>query len=198
MAPRESLPTGAQIRGLPYWARVAFAVRCARRVQELFESGPGVQERHKKAVTRGLEDAERACANAQHVAVVANDIEDALIAVRPCRSAYYSGRAVLACVKSVQHPDASDLAAQAAFESAKAIHDDVKDEMKDPRAAREAEERAKAAIKSDWEFLWEMSRAKKWDDKSPVSVMLFPTRSIWPKTRVAEMEIDMRDLDRHV
>lgn len=63
------IPTKDEIAALPWWARVAFAARCARRVLPLFQAGwPSAPKKHVHAVTMAVETAERSATDAADAA----------------------------------------------------------------------------------------------------------------------------------
>ncbi len=63
--PNTSLPTEAEITKLPRWARVAFAARCARRVQPLYGTNtPPPIPRYIEAISRAIRLAESCAAQA--------------------------------------------------------------------------------------------------------------------------------------
>ncbi|MEM9065772.1 MAG: hypothetical protein AAGB51_09820, partial [Planctomycetota bacterium] len=61
-----SLPSKEELRTLPRWALVAYAARCARRVQPLFKaSWPDAPAEHVEAVDKAITLAERSAAAAR-------------------------------------------------------------------------------------------------------------------------------------
>ncbi len=61
----DELPSLGEIAGLPRWARVAFAARCASRVLPLFRHRqPDTSDGHAQAVASAVKVSERAAANA--------------------------------------------------------------------------------------------------------------------------------------
>ncbi len=60
---KSTVPIEKEIAALPRWARVAFAARCARRVQPLFQAfWPEAPPEHVAAVDTAITLAERAAA----------------------------------------------------------------------------------------------------------------------------------------
>lgn len=73
------VPTQAEIATLPRWAQVAFAARCARRVQPLVKAfWPDIPEHHERAV----DDAIRASARSAHLWTLADAIAQSSAEVR--------------------------------------------------------------------------------------------------------------------
>ncbi len=61
MPRKANIPDRVEIAALPRWARVAFAARCARRVQPLFRAGhPKAPQTHLKALDTAVMLSERA------------------------------------------------------------------------------------------------------------------------------------------
>ncbi len=62
----EGPTAGDLVESLPHWARVAFSVRCGRRIWPLFTANwPNSLDEHSQAVTRALELAETSAASAR-------------------------------------------------------------------------------------------------------------------------------------
>ena len=57
--PDHQAPTEEALLGLPRWARVAFAARCARRVQPLFAGWPRASEKNVAGIDGAIATAEK-------------------------------------------------------------------------------------------------------------------------------------------
>jgi hypothetical protein len=191
MSSKAKLPSVTEMADLPLWARVSFAARCGRRVQEIFEVWAGSNENFKKAGDRALRTTESAADkaatptdyNAEEMAVV-------VTASRKERAPYYASKAIFAAVQAALHAnedeEATKYALKSAFDSVKAISDDTRDETGDSKLAREVEAEAKQQVRDDFDFLVKQAKERNWDEFSKVPWTLFQVKSVWPKYRENE------------
>jgi len=164
---RTQLPTRDDLLELPRWARVAFAVRCARLVQPLLIVHlPNAGARHVEAVERAIRLAEDAASEAPERA--------------PDKVVIQLHAASVACSKASksvrkQSPPASAVLTAAAQAAAAAESACCQGRVKDATAGAEA---ATAAIAADpallqslcqyFSELQDAARAEGWTDKSAI------------------------------
>jgi hypothetical protein len=167
------LPSLEDVLELPRWARVAFAVRCARRVQRLLHA-------HLPALTpRQLETVDRAIGFAQAVAQEAPEWAPDKVVIRLHSS--FNAAAKLAKAIRKQNPVASAVAWAAAktAESAEFACCDARtrDAARAADAARLAcEAGAPKTLQNIVANLRELianSREQGWNDQSPIPPRLF-------------------------
>jgi hypothetical protein len=151
---RDTIPTEEDLLKLPRWACVAFAARCARRVQPFFAAWKSATQKQVDAVHRAITLAEASA----RVGRAEASLSDARAATRAANAA----DAVAAC-------DAARAAAAAA--STAAVYPTFA-----PRAARDAAAESEfadgdtAVIWSDYDRLLALATAEGWDDATPVDV----------------------------
>ncbi len=197
------LPTREELQGLPRWARVAFAARCARRVQPLFKLlWPEAPRKHIAAVDRAITLAELLAADP---ASARDDLDAAVRAVyAACTDAWADNNESAAF--AAQAAGEAAYAAQAAYTDtdAAAATDVVAHAIKATYAHTHASAfvAARAAIYRDYRMLWGTTMggpftdvngelvwdkdgdlivipgSKPWDDNTPVSVSLLGP--LWP------------------
>lgn len=165
------VPIPEEIEQLPLWPRVAFAARCARRIQPRFRLPEDHPDRikHVRAIDGAIALSEQsahanayvkagAYANAARAAAVAavaaHDAHDAARAARAARAAAYA--AVDAATEFI------DAASNAAVADAVAY------------AAADAA----SAVRQDFETLVEHTRQSGWTDETPVLPTVFGP--LWP------------------
>jgi len=169
-------PTEQELRELPRLARVAFAARCARRVQALFNaSWPGASEKHLPALDKAITLAERADAAAARSAVYAavraayasakGAADDA---VKACDADAYDAEAYDAAAYAVASADAVCLADAACLAYAAAYAADAAG-----KSAADATNAANAAMRRDYALLNEAAKREGWSDETPVPPEFF-------------------------
>jgi hypothetical protein len=183
---RITLPSKAELETLPTWARVAFASRCGRRVQEIFEYWAGANEPYRKAGDKALRMAESAADKGACPAYNTAEMTPIVAAARKSRSGYYAAKAILDAAEAATDLTSIEPVVQAAYDSVKAIRDDTLEVTEDYRAAREAEDQAKQQTRDDFEFLARQAQERKWNMDSKVPWTLFSIKSIWPKAKSPE------------
>ncbi len=161
-------PTADELRTLPRWARVAFAARCARRVQPIFVSmWPDAPEEHVAAVQRAISFAE-------HSAAFGADDDDAITSILDAIDVGHAARAA----------DAARAAARAAVYAGRAAFG-----ARAADAARAAARAADAApprvlgpfiraVRADVDLLREAAARENWTAKTPVPPEFFGP--LWP------------------
>ncbi|MFC1636331.1 hypothetical protein ACFL5Z_15990 [Planctomycetota bacterium] len=158
------LPTEKEIAKLPRLAIVAFAARCARRVQPLFASiWPEVPEKHKKAVTGAIKITEEIAAD-RRVTADATDAKGVFKTINATDAAY-------AAVKTAAY------AADAAFAT------DLDTAYVAYTAARAAFYAAYSTnhitcINADFTRLKQAAKKENWTDETPVPPEFFGP--LWP------------------
>lgn len=156
----DTLPTKKEIATLPRWARVAFAARCARRVEPLFlKLWLEAPQKHVSAVSRAVVVAEQSAAAAFSAA------RDA--ATRDAAAA--APAAVLANADHAAHVAAAAAYATNAIHAAKSA----------ANAARSAGEGAITPIRDDFRRVFDESRFRQWTDATPVPPAVFGP--LWPE-----------------
>jgi hypothetical protein len=164
----DRIPTEDEIRRLPLRARIAFAARCARRVQPLFQHLlPDAPEKYRTAVAKAIDLAETVAT--RYVASAAR--ADAAVAYGYATAAAAADAAAAAADAAAAAADAAADAATVARAAATAA-----------RAAEAAEAaddaRALALIRQDFDLLRRLATEKKWDDETPVPPTAFGP--MWP------------------
>ncbi len=179
---------------LPRWARVAFAARCARRVQPLFATWPNATEEHKQSVEKAIVCAEQAAreatmkspSTAKKVAEGASKIRKAAKNDHADTAAFVAAAASAAAseaaygVAAAASDAASDgtyvpaviIAAENAAEAGVAVEVNT-----DVDATANARDGIVEAMLCDLKSLSE-AVAEKWPDEQPVAPQFFG--SLWP------------------
>jgi hypothetical protein len=173
----EGVPTEAEIELLPQWARVAFAARCARRVLPLFRNfWRDAHELHSAAlnnaivfteftasVAKAAKDTTYATAYAVGVARAAQDAHAPKTAHDIIYAAVYAAGTVTNTTKATLATTSVSYAAAvcaATTNAAPIISNLIR------------------PIRSDFETVYDMSRASHWTDDSPVPPSVFGP--LWP------------------
>jgi len=174
MADREDIPTKEEIRKLPRWARVAFAARCARRVQPIFTAAcPKSSKEQVEALERAILIAETAAAQGKVNAEAARAAADAATdAARGPNAAYYTASAANnSCYAASAVPEAATFAAKsAALAADHAIYASEFAGFKDEVVS---------GIWWDFENIKKAAKREQWTDESPVPPESFGP--IWPE-----------------
>ena len=153
-------PTKADLLKLPRWARVAFAARCARRVQQPVPASEGMRAEHVHPVEKAIALAEASARAGRPEASLLDAYEhafryaDAYLVINPatCAGAHF--------------------AAQAAF----AAHDpEIYAKVSPKTIAHSARDIPNTrdlllAFWSDYQALRALATAEAWDDATPVDV----------------------------
>lgn len=172
----DTLPTEEELATLPRWACVAFAARCARRVQPLFKHfWPGAPEKHVAAIDAAITTIELSAIGylgtigAVEIARAAADNATAARAVvaGTAAAAVVSAGTAAAATRAADSASTVAAAATAAFRSARAAAD-----------ATDARTVASAAIRRDFELLKAAAEAENWTDDTPVPPEFFGP--LWP------------------
>ncbi len=187
MADKVQIPTKKRIAGLPRWAQVAFAIRCARRVQPLFKAAwPEAPEDDVVAVEQAIHNAERQLAayitisHADHgvlntaivAAIAAARIAESTASDSAARAAQaaIAAHAAATYATTAETPEANGrvaraasaeahtAAALAATHAAHAIHDVT------------TYNAVGKAIRRDFETLKALSRMERWTDETRPSL----------------------------
>ena len=185
----ESLPTSEEIAGLPRWARLAFAARCARRALPLFtKHWPYAPEKHVIAVGRAVIVAE-AAARATYDAA-ASDYDDADAAYAADYTARAAATAAYATAHAASAYPAAAAAAYAASIAAAAAAASVG--AAPPPTDEDAGRHAHAAgvpivlIRRDLNVLLELARHERWTNDTPVPPSVFGPLEEAQSSREAE------------
>jgi len=171
------IPTKEEIEQLPRWARVAFAARCARRVQPLYViAWPDAHKNHIRdidaAITLAEEAAENAVKNAKISLAAAGNAADSAGYVGDDIDAYHA-------VGYTAVRAATYAAATAAFaaDSANPVEDAISISNV-VAAAREAVFIEITHVRRDLDLLLAKALEEKWDAKTPVPPTVFGP--MWP------------------
>lgn len=175
MAEEARLPSQVEIANVPRWARVAFAARCARRVQPLFVAAwPDAPEKHIQAIDLAITIAEQSAADA----AAADDDAAAAAAADAAEEATATDTAFAA---------AADEAARAAAAAALAAADEADDAAESAAAAADAAVGAAVRllkvslyplIRRDFDTLLTAALSNEWDENTPVPEEVFGP--MWP------------------
>ena len=194
--PQPTIPTKEEFSRLPRRAVVAFAARCARRVQPIFAAWPGATQRHIVAVDRAISLAEAyGAAHAADVADVAhaaahaaanaaahaaaNAAANAADAYAAAKAAANAADAYLGAKLAAAY--AADYAADAAANAADAYDADAydADDADDAAAAyANAREPLIAAMRRDYDLLAQAAQQQHWTHDTPVPPTFFGP--LWP------------------
>ncbi|MCW5776578.1 MAG: hypothetical protein KIS87_09080 [Phycisphaeraceae bacterium] len=188
------LPTDVELLTLPRWVCVAFAARCARRVQPLFACfRPDAPKEHVEAVDTAITLSERSAAhgtrvsahNAVHAADAARTAYNAAAALAPddanapydanARAAARAAHAAHAAARAV---DAADAAAAADAADAASAAGEAAFEGDFTGAFEGAFDATVAAMRHDFELLRAAVQAENWTDDTPVPPEFFGP--LWP------------------
>lgn len=191
------VPSEDEIRELPRWARVAFAARCARRVQPLF------LRFWKNAPRESVEAIERAIAFAEYVGSSGlTDVVHSISAVskmayipqsdeysEQVRKATHSAASASSAYAAMAASDAAD----AANSNAAAVHSAMTNSIIAAGSwsassaesdkvvytqATAAANAVRSAMRRDYALLRKASERLGWDDETPVPVAFFGP--LWP------------------
>jgi hypothetical protein len=206
---REEVPSREEIAKLPRWAQVAFAARCARRVQPLFKVfWPEAPAEHCEAIERAIRLAESSAGSARLPAHAAdadaadaarNAAEDAAKAAEDkdddIEDAYTAAEDVEDAAKAADAADAAADAADAANAANENDEDDDEDDDEDAaEAANAVADAADAAnrwgrapsresvvrvIRMDFEKLKAAAKKERWTNETPVPPEFFGP--LWPE-----------------
>ena len=166
-----NIPSEEEIKQLPRWAQVAFAARCARRVQPLFTAcWPDAPQKHINAVEQAITMTEKAYAYATA------DLADAAYTATAAAAAYpiaadaaYAAYSAAYAVVAVEAETTTTKAAAAVSEAYAAVK---------KIGSKELESWALAGIRRDFDTLVQLSKKKKWNDDAPVRPEVFGP--MWP------------------
>lgn len=175
MANRASIPSKEAIENLPQWAAVAFAARCARRVQPLLRVyWPQMPGEHTEAVERAIGLAERAAATGARAGA---EVE--------------ASRAIREAVEAAGDPDgiaanaagAAYAAMEACFRAAGTRAAAARAAVRAGRAAHTGDERVNMqiieGIGRDFEHLMKQKELGQWTSETPVPQEVF--ERLWPE-----------------
>lgn len=189
-------PTEEELTGLPIWAIVAFAARCARRVAPVYDTWNGSTDSGRQAVASAIGAAERAAATAGHrpglYRAYAADAErvpsaaHARPAAMAAANAAYAAFAVSYIARGSRGDGngrsdaeraaagfAAANAANAANSAANAAATAIRAE-----AYRAAREKIVAAMWLDYSLLTSTTAIQRWTDATPVAPDIFGP--LWP------------------
>jgi hypothetical protein len=163
----DRIPTEEEIRQLPRRARIAFAARCARRVQPLFEHfWPTAPIEYRMAIAKAIDLAETAAIHSIDLAFDSYAAHAAHVAYAADAAADAAHAALAAAAHTDAIADAAD-AALAAYDAAAYAAADAH-----PDAFNEL-------IRQDFDLLRRLATEKKWDNETPISPTVFGP--MWPK-----------------
>nr|CAA9293149.1 hypothetical protein AVDCRST_MAG63-4535 [uncultured Armatimonadetes bacterium] len=178
------VPDTTDLARLPLWAAVAFAARCARRVQPLFEAGWPQTAKFRRARAEQAAALERAIAVAERFAAqaagepgysAAADADHAVDA-QTAAGQFAADKAITAYADAAAGAAyAADVAADLTAGAAWARREDVYDLA--ARAVRGAASHppTQADIRQDFERLVGAAQGQEWDDRTPVPATFFGT-----------------------
>lgn len=158
------IPTQEEIAKLPRLAIVAFAARCARRVQPLFGGG----EKHTTAVRIAIEVSEQCAAGNE-----ATDPHTAAHGARVGTGSAVAATAGSAAAASYAATSAGNATAMSAAKPAAAAASCAASSVDYAKEAATT-----AAIRRDFDLLLEASERENWDDDTPVPPEFFGP--MWP------------------
>jgi len=157
----KNIPTEEEIAQLPRWARVAFAARCARRVQPIFSAAwPDADEWHVQRIEQAISIAEDAAFQARSATIAPgiDNVKEAVVAALTSASAAVAAAdaAYGAWLAATTAQTAADTVAYVAADAA--------------RAAKGAsfEREVVSGIRRDFARLKEMAEREAWTDETPV------------------------------
>lgn len=179
--PEVKLPTEGEIAKLPRWAQVAFAARCARRVQPLYlRDSPDVLQHHADALDRAIALSEAAAINPLSI----HEPNESESFVR--FSGAFAGANNASIVANKAGSLAATQAASAASGVLSAAHDNGSGNLRHVLiAVRNAIDAAGAskpnailAARRDYDLLVAAAEREGWDDNTPVPPEFFGP--LWP------------------
>jgi len=193
MSEQPSLPTEDDLKQLPLRAIVAYAMRCARRVQPLLLRATGLpgHERNVGAVDEATLAAERFCRGEQVTAADADAhaaYADAVNARAACAAADAAARAAYAsyaaarATRAAAARAAAENAAAYAVNAADAATDATADAAADADAEATAVRAAEAAAKADYDRLLSLNLGVYPELGQPIDpTENGPLGSLWPE-----------------
>lgn len=179
-----NIPTAQDLNTLPRWAIIAFAARCARRVEPLFKKAwPTAPRNHLDAIRDAVEETERVAAigaadifRAKHyaqIADLASYVADYGVDTKPESDAYFAAHAAANAAGAIAYPDEAATAAYyAAYDASLALSAISRD--------------TNHLIKQDFTLLQTLARDQKWNDDTPVSPQIFSLHSVFDVTSIVE------------
>jgi hypothetical protein len=177
---QSNVPTVEEIKTLPRWAIIAFAARCARRVEPLFpEAWPNAPSDHIDAVRAAVEFAERVASTgvaditrAKYYAQIADIVSDEAdygADAHPESGAYFAAHAAANAAGAIAHTDEAATAAHFAAQDASTALSAISHERND-------------SIRRDFSVLRRLATEERWNDNTPVSPHIFSLHSIFDLT----------------
>jgi restriction endonuclease Mrr len=167
MTQAAEVPNEEALRSLPRWALVAFAVRCARRVQPLFtRAWPQAPDEYVATLARAVEETERwagrgisAMTSARYHANAAAEVADLADQESGAvlkSGAYFAAHAIANAAGCLGHPKEAVTAAHFAARDASVALSPFSGEAND-------------LIATDFHLLKTLARKERWDDNTPVA-----------------------------
>lgn len=171
----DKLPSRKEIKQLSRWAKVAFAARCARRVEPLYlKHWPRAPQEYVMAVERAVEVAEQAASAADAAAADA--------AAAAADAAYSAASAAVTNTSSASASSAADAAASAYSAAYSAASTSASASASS--SARSAGLRAIPVIRQDFERIREAGQQRNWTHATPVPPAVFGP--LWPEGPLAD------------
>lgn len=164
------IPTKEEIASLPRWAQVAFAARCARRVQPLFvHYWPDAPQQHIDYIDEAIRLAESSAAN--------HAVSDTDIAANIATAVAYTA-AEADIFPYGAAADAAAAASNALYASVNVSSSSAAYASSSSAASTSTSGAVSAGIWADFELLKELSQREKWDNETPVPPEVFGP--MWP------------------
>ncbi len=188
--PEDRIPSVSDIARLPRWAQVAFAARCARRVQPLFKYfWPDAKVEYATAIRESLDAVEAICIKPRHAAVsTPRRILDRLAIVEDAFA--YETSSAQSWLRAKDIVEGVIASVQAAAYALGAFENFADDLYQSEHAASDAVEIASEileevatsldrAIVRDYQLLASSANKLNWTDETPVPPEVFG--AMWPE-----------------
>lgn len=169
-----AIPSTAELKQLPRWARVAFAARCAGRVRPLYlHARPVALSGDLEAIDTAIAIAANAAARAAHAARADAARVDAYVDDHYVDAAGHAARAAVLAARAA----AAVHGARAAAAAHAAVH--AAGEAAAIAAGFANSDAVARAIRSDFESIRRRAADERWDDDTPVAQEVFGP--MWPE-----------------
>lgn len=181
----KKLPTKQEISELPCRAIVAFAARCARRVQPIFElTWPDAPKKYKEAVANAIQFAEAKASKGTFDAARAHRAADAAAdAAKAVRATYYAAKTAIHAARTALTADTFGYAdawsyTEVCVASANEAEKSAFAALYSAKAGNIAESECAFYIKADLEKLKQAAKKEHWTNETPVLPEFFGP--LWP------------------